>query len=57
MNLGELRDFFVAKEHTAKLSGWEPRRPRVVNAIIIVALGVVVLACEAWLRRHKRAEA
>jgi hypothetical protein len=36
---------------------WQHRRPKVANAIIIAALGVVVLACEAWLRKHRRTEA
>ena len=51
------RDSFVAKRRGAKLGGWERRRPKMGNAIIIVALGAVVLACEAWLRKRKRTEA
>jgi cytoskeletal protein RodZ len=52
-----VRDSFVAKKRTAKPGGWEHRRSRVANAIIIVALGAVVLAFEAWLRKRRRTEA
>jgi hypothetical protein len=41
------------RQHAA----WGCRRPTVVNTIIIAALVVVVLACEAWLRRHKGTKA